>query len=56
MYTEYELEKWGSLFCRHQIYYRLRMNFDRFMGLSDHLKRECIRALSPTYLNSTGAN
>ena len=48
MYTDRELEVWGNLFCQHHIYYRLRMDFERFMALKNNVKRECIRALTPT--------
>ena len=48
MHTDEELEFWGDLFCNRRIHYCLRMDFSRFMALTDAVKRECIKALKPT--------
>lgn len=43
MYPDHDIERWGNLFAKHQVYRRIRLRFSVFMGLSDNAKRECLQ-------------
>ena len=49
MYADEELEAWGNLYCKLELYDRGAPPFERFMALPLAAKRRCLRAaLNPS--------
>ena len=44
IYSDEELEAWGALFCKHELYRRLNTPFARFMRLTPAARRRCLKA------------
>lgn len=44
MYSDNDLERWGNLFAKHEIFARSHMRFEQFMAFSDEFKRDVLAA------------